>query len=605
MASEMSRTTAAAWSDQHRATASRPTARPSKAQPVILAVDDDAPVLAAVLRDLRAEFGDRYGIYGAASGGDALRMLRDLRLRGRSVALIVADQRMPGMSGIELLGEAMRLFADAKRVLLTAYSDTEVAIRAINEIRLDHYLSKPWDPPEEVLYPVLSDLLEDWQAAHPPEASGLRIIGYSWSADGHRLRDFLARNLVPFRWLDRETDAEAARLLEAADAGDARLPFVIFPDGSHLERPSSLDVAHRIGLQTRAKANVYDLAIVGAGPAGLAAAVYAATEGLRTLLIEREAPGGQAGRSKRIENYLGFPVGLSGGDLARRAVAQARRFGAEILSPVDAVSLHTRDGYHTLRLSDQSEVSARSLLIAAGVSYRTLEVPGAEQLSGSGIYYGAAVSEALAVTGRDVWVLGGGNSAGQAAMHLSRFARSVTLLVRRPSLSGSMSRYLVEQIGDTPNIVVRTEADLVEAHGDRELEAITVHDLASGTLRTHPIPALFVFIGAKPHTGWLQDVVARDGEGHVITGPLLLRDGQKPRGWYLGRDPLWLESSVPGVFAAGDVRHRAGRGVAAAVGEGAMAAQQIRQYLGGAALMSQPRVQVPALAGTQPSSVSV
>jgi thioredoxin reductase (NADPH) len=567
-----------------------------RAEPILLAVDDDAPVLAAVVRDLRAGYGDVYRVLGAASGEEALQVLRDLRLRGRQVALILADQRMPGISGIDLLREATELFPDAKRVLLTAYSDNEVAIRGINEIRLDHYLMKPWGPPDEVLCPVVSDLLADWQAAQRPGTSGIRIIGHAWSAEGHRLRDFLARNLVPFQWLDIEADVEAVRLLEAARAPDARLPFVIFPDGSRLQRPSSLDVARKIGLQTRARARVYDLAIVGAGPAGLAASVAAATEGMKTLLIEREAPGGQAGRSKRIENYLGFPVGLSGGELARRAVAQARRFGVEILTPVGVVGLHTEGGYHTLRLSDGSQVSTRALLIAAGVSYRLLDLPGAERLTGSGIYYGATISEALAVRGRDVYILGGGNSAGQAAMHLSRFARRVTLLVRRSTLEGVMSRYLVEQIGETPNVVVHTEAELVEVRGDRRLEAIGVRGLNAEATDVLPTPALFVFIGAKPHTEWLADVVERDGEGHIVTGPLLPRQGRRPGGWPLHRDPLWLETSVPGIFAVGDVRHRSAKGVAAAVGEGAAAMQQIRQYLGGAVLMPPPDVQVAAIA---------
>jgi thioredoxin reductase (NADPH) len=527
-----------------------------------------------VLRDLRAEYGAGHGIYGAASGAEALRMLRDLRLRGRSVALIVADQRMPGMSGLDLLREAVPLYPDAKRVLLTAYSDNEVAIRAINEIRLDHYLMKPWDPPQEGLYPVLSDLLDDWRAAQQHVTTGVRVIGHAWSAEGHRIRDFLARNLVPFRWLDVETEEEATRLLAAAGPRDVRLPFAVFPDGTQLERPSSLEIARKIGLHTRAEADVYDLVIVGAGPAGLAAAVYAASEGLRTLLIEGEAPGGQAGRSKRIENYLGFPAGLSGGDLARRAVAQARRFGAEILSPVDAVELHTRDGYHSLRLSDDSEVSARSVLIAAGVSYRLVEVLGAERLTGSGVYYGATISEAMAVQGHDVYVLGGGNSAGQAAMHLARYAGQVTILIRGASLASSMSRYLIDLVEAAPNVSVRPHAEVVDGSGTGRLERLVLADTRDGERTTVATAALFIMIGAAPRSDWLPPAIVRDEWGYVVTGTDV-----PAAAWSAGRPPRPLETSLPGVFAVGDVRHRSMKRVAASVGDGAGVIPQVHEHI--------------------------
>jgi thioredoxin reductase (NADPH) len=578
-----------------RTTTRGAASRPKGTMPVILAVDDDAPVLAAVVRDLRAEYSDRFRVYGAASSGEALRILQDLRLNGRCVAMILADQRMPGMTGIDLLRDAIPLFPHAKRVLLTAYADNEVAIRGINEIGLDHYLMKPWNPPEEFLYPVLSDLLGDWDATHRPPATEIRVIGHPWSADGHRVRDFLARNLVPFRWLDAEADREAAEVLEAAEALDAKLPLVLLPDGSRVERPDSLALARKIGLQTRARRTVYDLVIVGGGPAGLAAAVYASSEGLSTLIVERDAPGGQAGRSKSIENYLGFPVGLSGGDLARRAVAQARRFGTEILTPVGVVGVQSSDGYHALMLSEGSEVNARSLLIATGVSYRMLDVPGAERLAGRGIYYGAAISEALAVQGRDVVVLGGGNSAGQAATYLSRYAQSVTVVVRRPSLRSTMGRYLTTQIEETPNIRVRSGTDLIEVHGEDRLEAVTLREVDSGVAELLTTDALFVFIGATAQTDWLDGTLERDGQGFILSGPDLPSQRQSRSGTSLRRDPLRLETSVPGIFVAGDVRHRSIKGVAAAVGEGAMAMQLVRQYLGSGILTPRPQVRIPAM----------
>jgi thioredoxin reductase (NADPH) len=557
-------------------------------KPILMAVDDDQPVLSAIVRDLRAEFGDRYDVQGARSGAEALEMLRELRARARQVALILTDQRMPGITGIDLLRDAAELAPGARRVLLTAYADNEVAIRAINEIGLDHYLMKPWHPPEEALFPVLRDLLEEWSAERDPLEPEIRIVDFTWSADAHRIRDFLTRNLVPFRWVELEEGAETARLLELCGTSDPRLPLVVMPDGTVIERPDRDELAQRIGLKTRPNTRAYDLVIVGAGPAGLAAGVAAATEGMKTLIVERDAPGGQAGRSKRIENYLGFPVGLSGGDLARRAVAQARRFGVEILTPVEVTELTATGGYHALRLTDGSEVSARAVLIAAGVSYRVLDLPGAERLTGSGIYYGAASSEALSVRGRDVYVLGGGNSAGQAAMHLSRFARSVTLIVRGRSLAVSMSRYLVEQVEGAKTIGVVTSTELVGVSGEDHLESLMLLDTRAGLERTVPASALFVFIGARPRTEWLPERIRRDDRGHVLTGHHLLDDGAPPAGWTPRRSPLPLETSVPGVFVAGDVRHRSAKGVAAAVGEGAMVLQQIRQYLGGGGLLAPP-----------------
>jgi thioredoxin reductase (NADPH) len=571
-------------------------------QPVILAVDDDALVLAAISRDLMAEFSPAYRVLRARSGAEALDRIRALRAGGESVALLVVDQRMPRMTGIQFLREAIDLVPDVKRVLLTAYADTEAAIRAINEVRLDHYLLKPWSPPEEYLYPVLRQLLEDWRAGFQPPFEGIQLIGHRWSAEGHVLRDFLSRNMVPYHWTEVES-SEAVRLMESAGVMDADLPIAILPDGSHLVNPSRLALAGRIGLQTEAEHETYDLAIVGAGPSGLAAAVYGASEGLKTILVERDVPGGQAGWSANIENYLGFPAGLSGRDLARRAVAQARRFGAEILSPVQAVGLGERNGYQLLQLSNGTELRARAVLVATGVSYRMLEVPGAEGLTGAGIYYGAAISEALAASDQDVFVLGGGNSAGQAAIYLSRFARSVTLLVRDGSLVQSMSRYLITQIERTENIRLRTGMEVVEVHGKTHLEQLSLLDLSTGAAARVPAHALFVFIGAVARTEWLGDHIARDASGYLLTGPDLHGDGPRPAGWTLGRNPLWLETNKPGVFVAGDVRWRSVKRVASAVGEGAMAVQFVHQHLGGGLLRPRPRITVRASSRPPPRTV--
>jgi thioredoxin reductase (NADPH) len=483
------------------------------------------------------------------------------------------------MTGVEFLAQTLDLFPSAKRVLLTAYADTEAAIRAINDIRLDHYLMKPWDPPEERLYPVLNDLLDDWQAGYRPTFEGIRVIGLRWSAEAHGLKDFLARNQLPYQWHDVESDPAALQYLGAAGADPGLLPVVIFPDGSHLVQPAPAQVAEKVGLRTHAQAPFYDLVIVGSGPAGLAAGVYGASEGLKTLIVEREAPGGQAGQSSRIENYLGFPVGLSGLDLARRAVAQAKRFGTEILTPQEVTGLRLNEQYKLLTLADGAEVSCHALLIATGVQYRKLDAPGVEALAGAGIYYGAAITEAISTRGQDVFVIGGGNSAGQAAMYLSGFARSVTILVRGHGLSESMSQYLIDQIGSTPNITVRTRVAVTEAHGAGNLESLTISDVESGDSETVPGAALFIFIGASPRTDWLGDLIQRDNRGFVPTGPDLLRDGKRPASWKLGRDPYWLESSVPGIFAAGDVRARSVKRIASAVGEGSMAVQFVHQYL--------------------------
>jgi thioredoxin reductase (NADPH) len=562
---------------------SRPSsAAPAAAKPLIVAVDDEPAVLAAVARDLRSEYGGRFRIVRAGSGPEALEALRQARLRSEAAALLLVDQRMPGMSGLTFLAEASQLYPDAKRVLLTAYADTEASIRAINETKLDYYLMKPWDPPEERLYPVLDDLLDEWQAAYQPPYQGISVIGHRWSAASHEVRDFLARNLVPYRWLDVEEDPEAAELVGLADApagAGSALPVVLLPDGRSLVQPGTARIAAEIGLRVRAALPFYDLVIVGAGPAGLAAAVYGASEGLSTLLIEHQAPGGQAGTSSRIENYLGFPAGLSGSDLARRAVTQARRFGTEILTPLAATGLRIEDRYRFVTLSDGSEVGCQALLVATGVSYRTLEVPGAAARTGAGVFYGASITEALGTRGAPVFVVGAGNSAGQAALYLARHAEHVTMLVRGSSLAASMSHYLVEQIAVTPNVTVRLRARVTAVAGDGRLESVTIEDLDDGVRSTHAAQAVFVFIGASPHTAWLGDAVARDARGFVLTGPDVVRDGSRPRGWSLRRDPLWLETSVAGIFAAGDVRSRSVKRVASAVGEGAMAVQFVHRHL--------------------------
>jgi thioredoxin reductase (NADPH) len=548
-------------------------------KPVILTVDDDPEVLRAIERDLRRRYGAEYRILRADSGESALEATLQLRERGDAVALFLVDQRMPHMSGVGFLAQAMEHYPDARRVLLTAYADTEAAIRAINEVQINHYLLKPWDPPEERLYPVLSDLLEDWQSGYRPPFEGIRVLGLRWSPKSHQVKDFLGRNQIPYQWLDVEASAEARALLETAESGKCRLPLVLFPDGSRLVEPTNRELADRVGLSTRPEQPFYDFVIVGGGPAGLAAAVYGASEGLRTVLIEREAPGGQAGTSSRIENYLGFPSGLSGADLTRRAVAQARRFGVEILSPQEVRSIRVEDPYRIVQLDDGTEVAGQALLLASGVSYRKLEVPGCARLAGAGVYYGAAMTEAIACRNEDVYIVGAANSAGQAAMYFARFARRVVMLVRGESLTASMSQYLIEQIAGTPNIEVQPHTQVLDAGGDGNLECLTIYNSKTGEKQVVPAASLFIFIGAQPHTDYAAGVLERDERGFILAGRDLMPDGKRPAGWKPDRDPYLLETSVPGIFVAGDVRHGSVKRVASGVGEGSIAVQFVHQYL--------------------------
>jgi thioredoxin reductase (NADPH) len=549
------------------------------AKPVILAVDDDPQVLRAVERDLRRRYAREYRVLRADSGESALDTLGKLKLRGDPVALFLVDQRMPRMTGVEFLEKAIEQFPDAKRALLTAYSDTEAAIRAINEVGLDYYLQKPWDPPEQNLYPNLDDMLDDWRADYRPPFEGIRIVGDRWSPASHRTRDFLARNRVPHKWLDVEGSEEARQLIENADHGAPKLPLVVYEDGTYEEAPENREIAERIGLRTQAEQQFYDIVIVGGGPSGLAAAVYGASEGLKTVIVEREAPGGQAGTSSRIENYLGFPRGLSGGDLARRAVDQATRFGVEILTPQEVRGVRVEDPYRIITLADGSEISCYALIITTGVSYRKLEVPGADRLTGAGIYYGAAQTEAFACEGEDVYIVGGANSAGQAAMFFSNQARRVIMLCRGEDLRKSMSEYLVTQIEDNDNIEVRLNTNVVAVEGEEHLESISVKNSKTGETETAPASSLFIFIGAAPKTDWLDGVVERDKRGFILSGSDLAKNGKRPKGWALDRDPFLLETNVPGIFVAGDVRHGSIKRCASAVGEGSIAVQFVHQYM--------------------------
>src|SRR5918996_728287 len=553
-------------------------------KPVLFAIDDDPEVLRAVERDLRRKYvrrrnGDGYRVLRADSADSAMDTLGQLKLRGDTVALFLVDQRMPRTTGVEFLEEARVLYPEAKKVLLTAYADTDAAIKAINDIGLDYYLQKPWDPPEENLYPVLDDLLGDWRSHYRPPFEGIRVVGNRWSPGSHAIKDFLARNRVPYQWQDVEVSEEAQQLVAQADGGEPRLPLVVFPDGTYLEAPENVEVAEKVGLRTRAERPFYDLVIVGGGPSGLAAAVYGASEGLKTGLIERVAPGGQGGMSSRMEKYLGLPAGLSGGDLARRAVDQAKRFEVEILTPQEVSAVRVEDPYRIVTLADGTEISCFALIITTGVSYRKLEAPGVASLTGRGIYYGAAQTEALSCVGEDVFIVGGANSAGQAAMFFSNRASRVFILYRGDDLRKSMSDYLVRQIEARDNIEVLLDTNVVSVEGEDHLERITAKNTVTGETPTTEAPSLFILIGAAPKTGWLDGVVERDERGFILSGPDLMRGGKRPAGWRPDRDPFLLETSVPGIFVAGDVRHGSVKRCASAVGEGSIAIQFIHQYL--------------------------
>jgi len=552
------------------------------AKPVLLTVDDDPDVLRAIERDLRSGYGANYRVISSDSPEGALDLLKGLKVRNDGVALLLADQRMPHMDGVNFLQAARVIYPNAKRALLTAYADTNAAISAINHASIDYFFMKPWDPPTEHLYPQLNDLLDDWAASNPPVFQGIRVLGTRWSPRSYELRDFLARSHVPYQWIDVEysaNDPETKQLLEALGPDANELPVVLFPDGERMLNSVPAQVAQKVGLRTRAETSFYDLAIVGGGPSGLAAAVYGASEGLHTVIVEREAPGGQAGMSSRIENYLGFPSGLSGGDLARRAVVQAKRFGVEILAPQSVVSMRTEGPYRIVKLADDSEISCHALMIATGVQWRRLEAPGIDRLQGAGVYYGGGTTEALSCKGESVYVVGAANSAGQAAMNFSKYADKVVILVRGESLSSTMSQYLIDQIKQTANIQLWTRASVAEVHGDTHLEEISV--LCSDTDKIERVPAssMFIFIGALPRTDWLADSVERDDRGFILAGPDLMQGGKRPKGWTLERDPFLLETNIPGVFAVGDVRHGSVKRVASGVGEGSVAVQFIHQYL--------------------------
>ena len=546
-------------------------------RPIILIVDDDPDVLQSLRRDMQQAYARDYRVLACPSGDDALTTVRDRYAAGRSVALFVVDQRMPGMTGVEFLDQAKGFYPEAKKALLTAYADTSVAIRAINEIGLDHYLLKPWDPPESELYPVVNELLADWRAHHRPPFVGVKLIDHRYSADGYRLRDFLSRNHVPYRWLDVERDAEAPLTLAAAGAEDC-LPTVVLPDGRALMRPAPAAVAEAVGIPRTSRSTFYDMTVVGAGPAGLAAAVYGASEGLRVGVFEAEAPGGQAGTSSRIENYLGFPSGLSGADLSRRALDQAARFGAEIVVTTEVTGIDSDGEYRVIRTADGPPVSSHAAILATGVSYRRLDVPGFAALEGRGIYYGAALSEALACGGQDVAIVGAGNSAGQAALLLAGHARQVTILCRGPSLAASMSRYLVDRIEGSANIDVRARTVVTAVHGDDHVSGVDVENRDTGGHEALPLSALFVFIGAAPRTAWTGDLIAKDDRGFIVTGTAVAANGTA-RAWPLDRPPFLTETSLPGVFAVGDVRHGSVKRVASGVGDGAITVQFIHRYL--------------------------
>lgn len=548
-------------------------------KPIIFSIDDDQQVLNAIARDLKARYSREYKIISTTSAREALERITELKNEARPIAMFICDQRMPEMEGVEFLEQAIKIYPEAKRILLTAYSDTEAAISAINKVQLDYYLMKPWDPAEEKLYPVLDDLLTDWLGNYKPDFKGIRVIGYQYSPLSHNIKDYLAGNLVPYLWMDIEKNPEARNLLEINNLTDECLPIVLLDDGLILKQPNVATLAESIGTNPEITAEVYDVVIIGAGPAGLAAAVYGASEGLRTLIVERKAPGGQAGTSSRIENYLGFPSGLTGADLARRAISQARRLGAEFLSPKEVVAISEVDNYKIITLTDGSEINCRAIIITTGVDYRKLETKGIEDFTGAGVYYGAAITEASACKDKNVYIVGGGNSAGQSAVYLSKFADKVYIVIRKDSLSYTMSSYLIQQIADLPNIEVLTDTEIREASGERHLENLTVEHVATGEKTTGNAAALYIFIGAKPFTDWLGDTVQRDKRGFIETGHDLMAYPDFAQIWKLNRDPFLLETSTPGIFAAGDVRAGAMNRVASAVGEGSMAISFVHKYL--------------------------
>jgi thioredoxin reductase (NADPH) len=548
-------------------------------KPIILAVDDDPQVIRAVSRDLKKRYRGDYRVIATDSAKEALEALTEMKNQGAEVALLLSDQKMPEMLGVDFLEQAKQIFPKARRVLLTAYSDTDAAIRAINTVQLDYYLMKPWDPPEEKMYPVLDDLLDEWISSYTPLFDGIRVIGYQFSPNSHKIKDYLAGNLFPYRWYDVETSDIASELMEANHISSQDLPAVFFQDGEFICNPGIATVAEKLGLNPKAQAELYDVIIIGAGPAGLAAAVYGASEGLKTLVIERRAPGGQAGTSSRIENYLGFPKGLSGSDLTRRAISQAQRLGAELLTPAEVTEIKCNDQYKIISLANGNEVMARSLVITTGVDYRKLETKGIPDFTGAGIYYGAAMTEANSCKDRQVFVVGGGNSAGQGAMYLSQFARKVNILIRREDLKSTMSAYLIEQIANTDNIEVQPFKEIIEASGDGHLEKLRIKDLQSGNIEDADAGALFIFIGARPFTDWMGGTLIKDQKGFLKTGRELLGDEDFKKSWKQEREPFLLETSTPGIFAAGDVRSGAMNRVASAVGEGAMSISLVHKYL--------------------------
>ncbi|CAN5418153.1 FAD-dependent oxidoreductase [soil metagenome] len=548
-------------------------------QPIIFAIDDDPAVLKAIARDLRSRYRKDYRILSTESPQEALDSLKELKNKNEAVAMFLSDQRMPDMLGVDFLEKAKKTFPDAKRVLLTAYSDIDAAIKAINDVHLDYYLTKPWDPPEEKLFPVLDDLLESWQAEYRPDFEGIKLIGYQFSPKSHLIKDFLSGNLIPYQWMDVESSVKGQEILERNQLDTKQLPVVVFDDGTFIATPELSDIADKIGMRPQGTQDLYDVVIIGAGPSGLGAAVYGASEGLKTALIEKRAPGGQAGTSSRIENYLGFPNGLSGSDLARRAVTQATRFGTELITPQEVVDIVPDQNYKRIKCADGSEVVAKTIVITTGVNYRYHPAKGADELAGMGVYYGAAMTEASACKSKTIVIVGGGNSAGQGAMYLSQFATKVLILVRSKDLSASMSQYLIDQISSTANIELKGETEVVEVLGDGKLEHLVLKNITTKEDETIEASAMFVFIGAKPYTDWLGDKIIKDDKGYVITGRDLLNIDNFKRSWKLEREPMMLETCVPGIFAAGDVRSGAMNRVASAVGEGAMAIKFVHEYL--------------------------